>query len=88
MNSREHRNPLSFEDFMLPFGGYLSAEKRGLKHADLIPWDNLEDDYQSESGKVLKRPPSHSQPARAGSQEMISRASIIICNLRFDSSWR
>lgn len=56
MYRREHRNQLSFEDFFLPFGGKLSGENRWVKLADLIPWDELEDDYASQLCKGFGAP--------------------------------
>jgi hypothetical protein len=44
MYRREHRHQLSIEDFFLPFGGKLSGVNRWIKLAELIPWDELEDD--------------------------------------------
>jgi len=44
MYRREHRDQLSFQDFLLPFGGQLSGDNRWIKLTDLIPWDELEDD--------------------------------------------
>jgi hypothetical protein len=44
----EHHHQLSFEDFFLPFGGKLSGDNRWIKLADLIPWDELEDDSASQ----------------------------------------
>jgi hypothetical protein len=44
MYRREHRDQLSFKDFLLPFGGQLSSDNRWIKLAELIPWDELEDD--------------------------------------------
>lgn len=40
MYRREYRHQLSFEDFFLPFG-----DNRWIKLAELISWDELEDDY-------------------------------------------
>jgi hypothetical protein len=48
MYRREHRHQLSFEDFFLPFGGKLSGDNRWIKLAELIPWDELEDDYAAQ----------------------------------------
>ena len=48
MYQREHRNQLSFEDFILTFGGKLSGDNRWIKMAELIPWDELEDDYAAQ----------------------------------------
>ena len=45
MYRREPRHQLSFEDFFLPFGGKLSGDNRWIKLAELIPWEDLEDDY-------------------------------------------
>jgi transposase, IS5 family len=45
MYRREHRDHLSFKDFFLPFGGQVSEDNRWIKLAEVIPWDELEDDY-------------------------------------------
>ena len=45
---REPRHHLSFEDFFLPFSGQLSGDNRWIKLAELIPWDDLEDNYASQ----------------------------------------
>ena len=45
---RGHLHQLSFEDFFLPFGGKLAGDDRWIKLAELIPWDELEDDYAAE----------------------------------------
>jgi len=45
MYRRGHRDQLSFADFFLPFGGKLDGDNRWIKLAELIPWDDLEDDY-------------------------------------------
>ena len=46
---------LSFKDFFLPFGGQLSGDNRWIKLAELIPWDELEDDYASQFGDFQER---------------------------------
>jgi IS5 family transposase len=51
MYRRGHRNQLSFEDFFLPFGGKLSGDNRWIKLAELIPWDELEDDDSAQFRK-------------------------------------
>jgi hypothetical protein len=48
MYRREPRHQLSFSDFFLPFGGKLSVDNRWIKLAELIPWDELEDDYAAQ----------------------------------------
>jgi hypothetical protein len=58
MYRREHRDQLSFKDFFLPFGGQLLGDNRWIKLAELIPWDELEDDSMQPSsarGLVLQR---------------------------------
>ena len=40
---REHRDQLSFKDFLLPFGGQLTADNRWIKLAELVPSDELVD---------------------------------------------
>jgi IS5 family transposase len=56
MYRREHRHQLSFEDFFLPFGGKLSGDNRWVKLAELIPWDELEDDYAALFSKGFGAP--------------------------------
>jgi transposase, IS5 family len=48
MIRREPRHQISFEDFFLPFGGKLSGDSLWIKLAELISWDDLEDDYASQ----------------------------------------
>ena len=56
MYRREHRDQLSFKDFFLPFGGQLSGDNRWIKLVELIPWDELEDDYASQFCKGFGAP--------------------------------
>ncbi len=56
MCRREHRHQFSFEDFFLPFGGKLSGDNRWIKLAELIPWDELEDDYAAQFCKGFGAP--------------------------------
>jgi IS5 family transposase len=44
------------EDFFLPFGGKLSGGDRSIKLAELIPWDELEDDYAAQFCKGFGAP--------------------------------
>ena len=44
----EHLDQLSFEVFLLPFGGKLAGDKRWIMLAELVPWDALEDYYVSQ----------------------------------------
>ncbi len=37
MYRREHRHQLSFQVFVLPFGGELSGDNHWIKFAELIP---------------------------------------------------
>jgi IS5 family transposase len=46
----------SFQDFLLPFGGKLSGDIRWIKLAELIPWDELEDDYTAQFCKGFGAP--------------------------------
>ena len=48
MCQREYRDQLLFKDFILPFSGELSGDNRWNKLAELIPWDELEDDYAAQ----------------------------------------
>jgi IS5 family transposase len=41
---RGYRDQLSFADFFLLYGGKLAGDNRWIKLAELIPWDDLDDD--------------------------------------------
>lgn len=56
MYRREHRHQLSCEDFFLQFGGKLSGDNRSIKLAELIPWNELEDDYAAQCCKGFRSP--------------------------------
>jgi hypothetical protein len=49
----EHCGQLSLEDFVLPFAGKLSSDNRWIKLAELIPWDQLEDDCEAQTARRL-----------------------------------
>jgi IS5 family transposase len=53
---RQRRHHLSFDDFFLPFGGKLSGDNRWTKLAELIPWDELEDDCTAQFFKGFRAP--------------------------------
>ncbi len=48
----------TIDDFILPFGGALSADNRWVVKAEMIPWDEIEGDYSDlfpgDSGNVAK----------------------------------
>lgn len=73
MYRREHRNQLSFEDFFLPFGGRLSGDNRWIKLAELIPWDELEDDYAAQFCKGFGAP---AKPFRMALGALIIKARL------------
>jgi len=73
MYRREPRHQLSFEDFFLPFGGKLSGENRWIKLADLIPWDELEDDYAAQFCKGFGAP---AKPFRMALGALIIKARL------------
>ena len=56
MYRSEHRHQLSLEDFFLLFGGKLPGNNRWIKLAELIPLDELEDDYASQFCKGFGAP--------------------------------
>ena len=45
MYRKEDKKQLTMEEFMLPFGGYLSADNRWVRMAKLMPWDTIEEEY-------------------------------------------
>ena len=59
------KNQLTLDNFILPFGGKLSAENRWVKMADLMPWDMVEDIYNKSLKTDSKdgRPPIPSRIA-------------------------
>ena len=73
MYRREHRHQLSFEDFFLPFGGKLSGDNRWIKLAELIPWDELEDDYEAQFCKGFGAP---AKPFRMALGALIIKARL------------
>ena len=73
MYRREHRHQLSFEDFFLPFGGKLSGDNRWIKLAELIPWDELEDDYAAQFCKGFGAP---ARPFRMALGALIIKARL------------
>ena len=73
MYRREHRDQLSFKDFFLPFGGQLSGDNRWIKLAELIPWDELEDDYASQFCKGFGAP---AKPFRMALGALIIKARL------------
>jgi hypothetical protein len=73
MYRREHRHQLSFEDFFLPFGGKLSGDNRWTKLAELIPWDELEDDYAAQFCKGFGAP---AKPFRMALGALIIKARL------------
>jgi transposase, IS5 family len=73
MYRRQPRYQLSFEDFVLPFGGKLSGDNRWIKLAELIPWDDLEDDYESQFCKGFGAP---AKPFRMALGALIIKARL------------
>jgi transposase, IS5 family len=73
MYRREHRHQLSFEDFFLPFGGKLSGDNRWIKLAELVPWDELEDDYAAQFCKGFGAP---AKPFRMALGALIIKARL------------
>ena len=73
MYRREHRHQLSFKDFFLPFGGKLSGDNRWIKLAELIPWDELEDDYAAQFCKGFGAP---AKPFRMALGALIIKARL------------
>ena len=73
MYRREPRDQLSFEDFYLPFGGKLSGDNRWIKLAELIPWDELEDDYAAQFCKGFGAP---AKPFRMALGALIIKARL------------
>jgi hypothetical protein len=47
MYKRKDTDQLEFEDFYLPFGGKLRSDNRWVRLAQLIPWEELEEEYAS-----------------------------------------
>ena len=79
MYRREHRDQLSFKDFFLPFGGQLSGDNRWIKLAELIPWDELEDDYASQFCQGFGAP---AKPFRMALGALIIKARLGDCQQR------
>ena len=71
MYRREHRDQLSFEDFFLSFRGKLSGDNRWIRLAELIPWDELEDDHAAQFCKGFGAP---AKPCRMALGTLIIKA--------------
>jgi hypothetical protein len=70
---REPCYQLSFADFFLPFGGKLSRDNRWIKLAELIPWDELEDDDAAQFRKGFGAP---AKPFRMALGALIIKACL------------
>ena len=55
---RKPDGQMTIEDFILPFEGKLKADNRWVKMAEIIPWDEIEQEYaklfENEIGNVAK----------------------------------
>lgn len=55
---RKPDGQMTIDDFILPFDGKLKADNRWVKMAEIIPWDEIEQEYaklfESEIGNVAK----------------------------------
>ncbi len=55
---RKKDNQTTIDDYLVPFGGYLLADNRGVIKAKMIPWDEIEGEYAdlfpSGTGTVAK----------------------------------
>ena len=51
MYRKSNQAPLTSENFLLPFDGKLSSENRWVIMAELIPWDEFEEEY----GKIFSQ---------------------------------
>jgi hypothetical protein len=56
MYRRPAPGQLSFENFYLPFGGKLSGENRWVKLAELIPWEEFEEQYAEQLSEDMGAP--------------------------------
>ena len=45
MYRRQRTNQLTLDDFILPFNGKLNAENQWVKLSELMPWDEIEEEY-------------------------------------------
>jgi len=46
MYRSENRKQQKLEDFYFPFGGHLNADNRWVVLSKMIPWDEIEKDYE------------------------------------------
>jgi hypothetical protein len=64
MYRTEDKQQLAFKDFYLPFGGKLNPTNRWVQLAQLIPWEDLEEEYAA--GGSLLRAAKELRPYRSG----------------------
>ena len=57
MYSKSEQTQISASKFLLPFEGKLSCENRWVMMADLIPWQEFEDEYASLFSEEMGAPP-------------------------------
>ncbi len=56
MYRRPSPGQLSFENFYLPFGGKLSSDNRWVKLAEMIPWEEFEQQYAQQFSQRMGAP--------------------------------
>jgi hypothetical protein len=64
MYRTEDKQQLAFKDFYLPFGGKLNPTNRWVQLAQLIPWEDLEEEYAAGFAIAFKERPRSSAAIR------------------------
>ena len=70
------KNPLSFEDFYLPFGGKLKGNNRWVRLAYLIPWDLVDEIYEKNFAASNRGAPA--KPSRMAFGALITKERVSV----------
>ena len=76
MYRRETSEQLSFTEFYLPFGGRLNGKNRWIQLAELIPWEEFEEEYAQHFSANDMGAPAKSFRMALGSELIKQRLSL------------
>ena len=58
MYRKQNTKQLELEDFVLPFGGKLNSKNRWIQLSKLIPWEEIEEDYEKQFSETEEGAPA------------------------------
>ena len=60
MYREESKKQQKLEDFYMPFGGHLDENNRWVILSEMVPWEEIEEDYKEKLGDTQKGAPAKS----------------------------